>query len=105
MMNLKEALKLLDEDMKQECVRPQPEHYRVLIHGCAKVGYYEKAFSLYNEYKSRHFEDNFGIFTDLFNSLALAPPETKNDALNNALMLRKDISAKHTLLPQPLYHT
>ena len=45
---LKEALKLLEVEMKQDQVKPTKSIYSILIGACGRAGYTKKAFSLYN---------------------------------------------------------
>ena len=56
--DLASALKIHDEEMRDELVRPKDKHYRVLIRMCAKAGYTKKAFQLYAEYRSRYAKDS-----------------------------------------------
>lgn len=46
---LKEALKLMEVEMKQDQVKPNKSIYSILIGACGRAGYTKKAFSLYND--------------------------------------------------------
>ena len=52
---LKEALKILEADMKQNDVKPMKSIYNILIGACGRAGYTKKAFSLYNDVRIFNF--------------------------------------------------
>jgi len=66
--DLRSALNVLETEMKEELVRPEQAHFRVLIHACAMVGHTKKAFQLYREFKERALPRHVGIYTDLFSA-------------------------------------
>uniref|UniRef100_A0A0K2TP70 CG4611 CG4611PAlike [Tribolium castaneum] n=1 Tax=Lepeophtheirus salmonis TaxID=72036 RepID=A0A0K2TP70_LEPSM len=87
--DLKTALDILEVQMKEECVKPEPEHFRLLIHSCGRRGYAKKSLELFKSYNSRGFSKSQGIYSDLFNSLYNCPyPQY---ALQRAHILRRSI--------------
>ena len=109
-VDLRQALEILEVDMKKEYVKPIPEIYRVLIHACGRKGYSDKAFELYRQYTSRQFPNNFGIYADLFNACANCPKTEDKGvvqarALQHAKQLYLKIITKFSgKLPPEVYH-
>ena len=109
-IDLKQALEILEVEMKQEYVKPIPEIYRLLIHACGNKGYCDKAFELYRQYTARRFPINHGIFSDLFNSCANCPKDENNSiiksrALQHAKKLYLKINANSSgHFPPVLYN-
>jgi len=101
--DLRDALNTLEVDMKEQCVKPEHPHYRVLINACAQVGHVSKAFQLYKEYRERGMKRHVGIYADLFVSCSNSKDKTL--ALNNATHLRKKLALDHFIPNQILYHT
>ena len=95
-VDIRQALEILEVDMKREYVKPIPEIYRVLIHACGNKGYSDKAFELYRSYTSRRFPVNHGIFSDLFNSCANCPKDESNGAMK-ARALRNATNLYHKI--------
>lgn len=84
---LYEAMEVADVRMKEDGVKPTNYIYNILINGCAKVGYTQKAFSLYNKMKQRQLKVTGATYTSLFNACANSP--FKKDALDRANHLRE----------------
>ena len=59
-------------EMRENLVKPQQAHYRILIHACAKVGHTKKAFQLFTSFKKKQLKKHVGIYTDLFLSCSLS---------------------------------
>ena len=51
--DLKSALNVLETEMKEECVKPEQAHFRILINACSAVGHARKAFQLYEDMQKR----------------------------------------------------
>lgn len=109
-IDLKQALEILEVEMKLEYVKPIPEIYKLLIHACGNKGYCDKAFELYRQYTARRFPINHGIFSDLFNSCANCPKDEDNSiiksrALQHAKKLYLKINANSSgHFPPVLYN-
>lgn len=104
--DLAAALKVLDDEMAKECVKPTPEIFRLVIHGCGKVGYVDKAFQLHRQYVQRKMEHNWGIITDLFNACANCPIESRTRALKHATSLRDRLMQRYSAVwPKPVYNS
>ena len=73
--------------MKEEAVKPQQPHFRILIQACSKAGHTARAFELYNDFRARQLPRHVGIFADLFNCCALGPDPRLG--LEKARALRK----------------
>ena len=63
--DLRSALEVLHIEMKDQLVKPEQAHYRVLIHACAVAGYTRKAFELHREYRSRGLPRHVGMVSVL----------------------------------------
>jgi len=101
--DLKKALDTLEVEMKEQCVKPEQAHFRLLINACAQVGHVRKAFKLHKEFRDRGLKKHVGIYSDLF--LACSNSHDKTFALNKATALRKKLAMDH-FIPNPiLYHT
>ena len=101
--DLKGALNTLEVEMKEQCVKPEQPHFRLLINACAQVGHVRKAFKLHKEFCDRGLKKHVGIYSDLF--LACTNSHDKTFALNKATALRKKLAMDH-FIPNPiLYHT
>ena len=101
--NLAAALNVLETEMKEECVKPEQAHYRILIHACAKVGHTKKAFDLFRSFRKRGLKRHVGIYSDLFHSCAMSSDAQL--ALANANWLRKHLAAEHFIPSAVLYHS
>ena len=55
---LKEALQLLEVEMKKDQVKPNKSIYSILIGACGRAGYTKKAFSLYNQVNTIKFQSD-----------------------------------------------
>lgn len=101
------ALKVLDEEMKDELVHPNGAVFNLLIHACGKMGYARKASELLFRFKSR--PDSIvklNMYADVFNACANGPPETKKECLKISKRLRKSLLKDYQKpLTVPLYCT
>ena len=68
------ALKVFDEEMREELRKPNKDMYSMLIHACGKAGYAYKAQHLVFEYISRGETPTVYMFADAFNACAKCPP-------------------------------
>lgn len=85
---VKEAIDVLEVKMlKEDRVKPNDYLFNLVISGCAKLGYHEKAFKLYNRMKERDLKISGATYTALFNACAESPLPQK--ALEHANNLRK----------------
>jgi len=101
--DLRGALNTLEVEMKEQCVKPEQPHFRLLINACSQVGHVRKAFKLHSELKARGLKKHVGIYADLFH--ACTNCHDKPLALNKATYLRKKLAEDH-FIPNPiLYHT
>ena len=101
--DLKSALDVLETEMKEECVKPQQAHYRILINACSGVGHARKAFQLYEDMKKRGIKRHVAIFADLFHSCVNCPD--RKFALDQATALRKQLAEDHFIPNKIVYHT
>lgn len=91
---IKEAIDILEIRMlKEDRVKPGKYIFKILISGCAKVGYTKKAFQLYNKMKQRDLKITPSIYTSLFNACANSP--YLNDSLQKANRLREIMLEKN----------
>ncbi|XP_076040230.1 pentatricopeptide repeat-containing protein 1, mitochondrial isoform X2 [Oratosquilla oratoria] len=100
---LKEALKILEEEMPNDGVKPNKFCFNVLINGCGKVGYTKKAFQLYNQMKKRGLEVDGVVYTGLFNACANSPWPT-TDGLTRARQLYTSLAERQYLFNTTHYH-
>ncbi|XP_055384113.1 pentatricopeptide repeat-containing protein 1, mitochondrial [Condylostylus longicornis] len=84
---VKEALDVLEVEMKRDRIHPDRYIFNLLISGCAKVGYTRKAFKLFFKMKQYGLKPSGGTLTSLFNACANAP--TISDGLAKANRLRE----------------
>ena len=101
--DLKSALDVLETEMKEECVKPEQAHYRILINACSGVGHARKAFQLYEEMNKRKIKRHVGIYADLYHSCVQCPD--REFALEQATMLRKQLAESHFIPNKIIYHT
>jgi len=101
--DVKAALEVLDVEMRNEYVQPEQEHYRILIHACALVGYTNKAFKLHREFKNRDLPYHVGIYTDLFS--ACTKSHSPEHAREKAKQLLNEIREKHINPNRALYNS
>ena len=101
------ALKVLDEEMKDELVHPSGAVFNLLIHACGKMGYARKANELLFRFKSRPDTTvQLNSYADVFNACANGPPETKTECLRISQRLRKSLLKDYQKpLTVPLYCT
>lgn len=86
--SLKEAIDVLEVRMlKQDRVKPENYIFNLLIGGCARAGYTQKAFQLFTKMKQRDLKVTGGTYTSLFNACANTP--FLSDGLNKANRLRE----------------
>ena len=103
--NLSSALKVLDEEMEENLVKPNQKVFNLLIHACGKAGYASKASELLFRYKSRA-NIKFSMYADVFHACANAPNETRGECLQIAKRLRKSLQKDYQRsLTIPLYNT
>ncbi|KAB7494113.1 Pentatricopeptide repeat-containing protein 1, mitochondrial [Armadillidium nasatum] len=100
---IKEALNILEVEMKEKDVAPDNYCYNVLINACGKMGYAEKAFELYYKMKQRGLRVEKFAYTGLFNSCANSPMKPKG--LELATTLRKQLKDKAVVLHPITYHS
>jgi len=100
--DLRAALQVLQE-MKEEAVKPQQPHFRILIQACSKAGHTARAFELYNDFRARQLPRHVGIFADLFNCCALGPDPRLG--LEKARALRKRLREDNFTPNKVVYHT
>eukprot|EP00096_Caligus_rogercresseyi_P014083 TRINITY_DN6618_c0_g1_i1.p1 TRINITY_DN6618_c0_g1~~TRINITY_DN6618_c0_g1_i1.p1 ORF type:complete len:474 (+),score=91.37 TRINITY_DN6618_c0_g1_i1:358-1779(+) len=82
--------------MKEDCVKPNIEHYRALIYACGKRGYAKKSMELFRSFKDRGLPQSQALYSDLFHSLYNSPyPE---HALRSAHALKRSLPIK----PNPI---
>ncbi|KAK9502591.1 hypothetical protein O3M35_011337 [Rhynocoris fuscipes] len=99
---LVEAVDVLETRMKTEKAKPDEFIFRLLISGCAKVGYTKKAFKLFNQMKKRGLKVKGGIYTSLFDACARSPwPE---DGLKRASALWDLMIEKRVDINQRIAH-
>jgi pentatricopeptide repeat domain-containing protein 1 len=104
--DLAKALKVFDDEMSDELVRPNEDTYRMLIHACGKVGYAAKASNLFFKLRSTGAKIKFDLCGDVFNGCANCPDVERPKALKIAHGLRqKLLSDFQKPLPVTLYHT
>ena len=68
------ALKVFDEDMRKDLVKPNRQTYIMLIHACGKVGYSYKAHFLIKNIIDQGRTPTISMFTDAFIACAKCPP-------------------------------
>ena len=103
--HLAKALKVFDEEMPDEAVKPNAETYKLLIHACGKAGNAFKARDLLNRFRHGN-RATYGMFANTFHACANAPAETKESCLKIAHSVRNILSREtQAPLPAPLYNT
>lgn len=86
--SLKEAIDVLEVRMlKEDRVKPENYIFNLLIGGCARAGYTQKAFQLFTKMKQRDLKVTGGTYTSLFNACSNTP--YLSDGLNKAIRLRE----------------
>lgn len=100
---LAEAIKLLEEDMINDGVKPNEYCYQILINACGRVGYTQKAFSLYNQMKKRGLKPHHVSYTGLFDACANSPWKT-TDGLKRATKLKQQLDEAGYLYNQIVSH-
>lgn len=86
--SLKEAIDVLEVRMlKEDRVKPENYIFNLLIGGCARAGYTQKAFQLFTKMKQRDLKVTGGTYTSLFNACSNSP--YLSDGLNKANRLRE----------------
>ena len=101
--DLRGALNILEVDMKEQFVKPEQPHFRILIHACAQVGHAKKAFQLHKLFKERDLPRHVGIYADFFH--ACTNCHDKVVALKEATLLRRKLAEDHFIPNKILYHT
>ncbi|KAK7591179.1 hypothetical protein V9T40_002792 [Parthenolecanium corni] len=98
-----EALDVLETRiLKQDRIAPWYRVYNLLINGCAKAGYYDKAFHLYKSMKDRFVKTTPATYTGLFNAIANSPfPKNAERRLTS---LRKKLADDSIELTAINYH-
>ncbi len=93
--DLKMALRVYDDEMSKELVKPNTEIYRLMIHACGKAGYADKAFEIASKWRKRDkYYPKSESITDLFNSIAnCSDPKMRHRALKHGQTLRQDLMA------------
>lgn len=85
---VKEAIDVLEvKIIKEDRVKPNDYLFNLVISGCARLGYSDKAFKLYNRMKERDLKISGATYTALFNACAESPFPQK--AIEQANNLRK----------------
>ena len=103
---LVEALKVMDDEMKEECVKPNIETFKLLMQACSKVGNVKKTYDLLRRYLASGDEPTFGMYSNVFHACVNAPEETKKQSLKFAYATENNLMKKYqTSLPIPLYNT
>lgn len=72
-LGIKRALELFKEMKSVARLEPSVENFSPLIYGCAKSGYTQKAFELYQEFLNYHNKPTNSIVTCLINSCGESP--------------------------------
>lgn len=86
--SLKEAIDVLEVRMlKVDRVKPENYIFNLLIGGCARAGYTQKAFQLFTKMKQRDLKVTGGTYTSLFNACSNSP--YLSDGLSKANRLRE----------------
>ena len=101
--DLRSALDVLETEMKEECIKPEQSHYRILINACSGVGHARKAFQLYEDMNKRKIKRHVGIYADLYHSCVKCPD--REFALDQATMLRKQLAESRFIPNKIIYHT
>ncbi|CAG9807430.1 unnamed protein product [Chironomus riparius] len=89
---IKEAIDVLEVNIKDDGFRPMNYIFNLLIDGCAKVGYTKKAFNLFTRMRQRGLKVTGATYTSLFNSCANSP--YKHEGLEKAVRLREIMAEK-----------
>lgn len=84
---IKEAIDVLEVNIKDDGFRPMNYIFNLLIDGCAKVGYTKKAFNLFTRMRQRALRVTGATYTSLFNACANGP--YPSDSLEKANRLRE----------------
>jgi len=89
---IKEAIDVLEVNIKDDGFRPMNYIFNLLIDGCAKVGYTKKAFNLFTRMRQRGLRVTGATYTSLFNACANGP--YKHEGLEKATRLREIMAEK-----------
>lgn len=89
---IKEAIDVLEVNIKEDGFRPMNYIFNLLIDGCAKVGYTKKAFNLFTRMRQRGLKVTGATYTSLFNACANSP--YKHEGLEKAIRLREIMAEK-----------
>ncbi|XP_070502851.1 pentatricopeptide repeat-containing protein 1, mitochondrial isoform X1 [Chironomus tepperi] len=89
---IKEAIDVLEVNIKEDGFRPMNYIFNLLIDGCARVGYSKKAFNLFTRMRQRGLRVTGATYTSLFNACANSP--YKNEGLETAIRLREIMAEK-----------
>ncbi|CAL4088888.1 unnamed protein product, partial [Meganyctiphanes norvegica] len=100
---LSDALKILEEDMINDGVKPNEYCYSILINASGRVGYTEKAFKLFNQMKKRGFKPHHVTYTGLFDACANSPWKT-TDGLRRATKLKQQLDEAGFLYNEIVSH-
>ncbi|XP_074593470.1 pentatricopeptide repeat-containing protein 1, mitochondrial [Brevipalpus obovatus] len=104
-IGLVEALKLFDEMRQKDRKKVRPYMYTMLITSCAKNGYLDKAFELFEEEKKKHLRPTRATIVSLFNACAESPKQEREKALERIEYLRQYLlEVSFTWTDQRLYH-
>ncbi|RWS15275.1 pentatricopeptide repeat-containing protein 1-like protein [Dinothrombium tinctorium] len=89
-IRLQEAFQVFDEMQKVDRLAPSRFHFTLLITGCARMGFTEKAFDLFEMLLKRKWKPTDATITSLFN--ACAECDSSRLGLEKATFLREWLS-------------
>lgn len=102
---LAEALKVFDEEMVDECVKPNEETFLLVSYACSKAGYASKAYDILIRFEKNN-KSKPALYGNVFHACSNAPEENKQKSLSIARSLKSRLDKKfQSPLSSTLYHT